>query len=409
MATHDTPKQPIYKNKNLCIAPFTQVTYSPNGTASPCAYLGGESWTFKDKSLTEIWGSDEYNTLRTAFSNDEQHPTCTRCWREESLGKQSSRKLTMLQCKYKDNLVDFITEDYKTGPRQINLRVGNLCNLRCRTCYSTSSVTWAVEGKYYEIKNNLSQSRYTRHPDVIEFTDTQIDEIFAATGNLRRLEFYGGEPLLDKPTVRLLELLVESGRSKDIVLYYNTNAVTKPTKRHLELWKQFAALEFNLSLDGIKEQFTYIRHPGDWDDVVEIVDYLKNDVLAYCGIPVSVAVICTVSAMNVYYLPEMLAEFKQMGLNYFLNLVTVPGYYNMKNLPQGAKQAVIERLQTMPASDNIHLSSIINTLKADIDPASWEDFKFWTREKDEYRKEKFADTFPEFYELIKKYDPSFTY
>ena len=409
MATQDTPKKPIYKNKNLCIAPFTQVTYSPMGTASPCAYLGGTAWKFDNKSLSEIWAGNEFNALRESFSRDEQNSTCTRCWREESLGKQSSRKLTMLHCKFKDNLVNFITNEYQDGPRQINLRVGNLCNLRCRTCYSTSSVTWAVEGKYYEIKNNLPTSYYTWHPDLVEFSDQQIDEIFQCSKNLRRIEFYGGEPLLDKPTLRLLELLVESGRSKDIVLYYNTNAVAQPTKRHLELWKNFSALEFNLSLDGVGKQFTYIRHPGKWSDVIDVLNYLRDETTHICDIPVSVSVICTISAMNVYYLPEILAEFKTLNLDYFLNFVTTPSYYNMKNIPEGAKQTVIERLQTLLVGKDVHIDSVINTLKLDANPSDWEDFKFWTREKDEYRKEKFGDTFPEFYELIKKYDQSFTY
>jgi hypothetical protein len=113
--------------------------------------------------------------------------------------------------------------------------------------------------------------------------------------------------------------------------------------------------------------------------------------------------------MNVYYLPETLAEFKTLNLDYFLNFVTTPSYYNMKNIPEGAKQAVIERLQTLLVGKDVHIDSVVNTLKLDAKPADWEDFKFWTREKDEYRKEKFGDTFPEFYELIKKYDQSFTY
>lgn len=408
MATPAAPKQPLYKNKNLCIAPFTQVTYSPMGSASPCPYLGGTAWYFKDKSFGEIWNSDEYNALRTAFVNDQQHPTCGRCWREESLGKQSARKLTMLQCKYKDNIINFINEDYKSGPRQINLRVGNLCNLRCRTCYSTSSVTWAVEGRHHEAKYNLPPTYYTRHPDVFEFSEQQIDEIFEWSGNLRRIEFYGGEPLLDKPTLRLLELLIESGRSKNIVLYYNTNAITMPTKRHVELWKHFASLEFNLSLDGINEHFTYIRHPAKWSDALEVIDYLKNDLGKLCNVPIGVSVICSVSTLNVYYLPEMLAEFKSLGLDYFLNLISGPPYYNVKNLLDGVKQEIVRRLEDMEISDDIHVKSIINLLKMDA-ADEWESFKFWTRASDEYREEKFADTFPEYYELIKKYDPSFTY
>jgi hypothetical protein len=37
----------------------------------------------------------------------------------------------------------------------------------------------------------------------------------------------------------------------------------------------------------------------------------------------------------------------------------------------------------------------------------WEQFKFWVHAKDEYRKENFAQTYPEFYRICKQADPGF--
>jgi MoaA/NifB/PqqE/SkfB family radical SAM enzyme len=388
--------------RNFCLAPFTQITYSPLGGASPCPYLGGQAWKFGDKPIGNIWASQELEDLRTSFHANKKTTTCTRCWREEDQGKQSARKLNLVNYGYRDNLVGLVNGGYKTGPQQINLRVGNLCNLRCRTCVSMSSVTYAIEGRHYELKNNLNKTEYTRYPDVFEFSDKQIDEIFAVSGNLKRLEFYGGEPLLDKPTMRLLQLLIDNGQSKDITLFYNTNAVTKPTKKHVELWKNFKNLEFNLSIDGIKEQFTYIRHPGNWETVLENINYLRIKLPGLCNVPVSTFIICTVSTVNVFYLPEIIEEFARLGIDWFLNIVTQPKYYDMKNLPKPVKEEIIKKLLTIKNQKEI--TPIVNILELPGDVEQWQQFKFWTQEKDEYRGETFKNIFPEFYKIINNYD-----
>jgi radical SAM protein with 4Fe4S-binding SPASM domain len=388
--------------RNFCLAPFTQITYTPLGSASPCPYLGGEAWKFGNKSISEIWESQEFESLRSAFHANEKNPTCTRCWREEDQGKQSARKLTLVNYRYRDNLLGLVDAGYKSGPQQINLRVGNLCNLRCRTCSSVSSVTYAIEGRHYEINNDLDTTVYTNYPNVFEFSNQQIDEIFAASSNLKRLEFYGGEPILDRPIMRLLQLLIDSGQSQNITLFYNTNGITRPTNKHIDLWKQFKNLEFNLSIDGIREQFTYIRHPGNWETALENMEYLRNKIPALCRIPASTFVICTVSIFNVFYLPEIIKEFDSLGLDWFLNIVTHPKYYDIKNLPEPVKEEVIKKLLTIKNQKEI--TPIINILKLPSESEPWQQFKFWTKEKDEYRGEAFKNVFPEFYNLIKTHD-----
>lgn len=388
--------------KNFCIAPFTQITYGPLNSASPCAYLGGDSWRFDDKStLKDIWLSPEYEMLRDSFKDNLKDIKCTRCWNEEDHSKQSARKIHLVSFKYKDNMIDCVNGNYKLGPRQINLRVGNICNLRCRPCNSQSSVTYAVEGKHYEKTNNLSQTFYTKYSSPFEFTDIQIDNIFSMSKNLRKIQFYGGEPLLDKPTLRLLEKLIDSGQSKHITLYYNTNGITVPSEKHLELWKHFEKLEFNFSIDAIGDQFTYIRHPGKWQELLDNVRFINNDLSNQINIPVENTIICTVQTLNVFYLPEIIEFFEHLKLSYFLNLVTSPKYYDIRNIPTEVKNHVIEKLSTL--HQNAQIVSIISILKTDYDPKIWQEFVFWTKQKDAYRKESLDKTFPEFYELIKNH------
>ena len=379
--------------KNFCIAPFTQITYSPEGRYSPCAEIGGRPWQNKT-GIINCWSSDEFESLRNSFRNNEQDKICNRCWGQESTGNNSLRKRLFFYKHLKENIVDTINGNYQKGPKQINLMIGNLCNLRCRICQAGLSVTYNKEGEYYEKKNGLKNTRYT-YPikEIISFSDQQIEEIYSLTEQCIRIEFYGGEPLYDKSTLKLLELLIDSGRSKNITLFYNTNGITIPSEKQIKLWNEFKQVEFNLSLDATHEKFTYIRHPGQWSDVLKTVEKLKT----LLTVPTQLQVICTLSIFNVYYLDEILDEFKTMDLPWFINTLHDPDYYDVRILPKKVKFEIIDKL-----SKSTHdLEFVINLLKEEI-PDQMETFWFWTKEKDEYRKENFAETFPEYYNLLNK-------
>jgi len=91
-----------------------------------------------------------------------------------------------------------------------------------------------------------------------------------------------------------------------------------------------------------------------------------------------------------------------LQLDWFLNIVTQPDYYDMRHLPEPVKEEVIKKLLTI--KDQTEITPIINILKSTGDPVQWQQFKFWTQEKDEYRGEAFKNTFPELDKIINTYD-----
>lgn len=392
MATH--------VGRNFCLAPFTQITYGPRGNYSPCPEIGGRPWASED-SIVKLWSSEELQTLRSAFSDNQQSEVCTRCWEQEATGNRSLRKRLFTTSHLKENIIEFIQEDYKAGPRQINLMTGNLCNLRCRICNAGLSVTYNTEGQHYEELYNLPGSRYTsEEKKQLGFTEQQIQEIFELSKNLIRLEFYGGEPLLDVPTLSLLEKLVESGQSKNITLFYNTNGITKPLRRHYDLWNQFKSLELNLSYDDFGQRFTYQRHPAQWSDALDNLQDLKTYVK---DIPVQYQIICTISVFNVFYLDQILKEFEQFDMPIFLNTLNTPDYYDIRYLPRPVREKIYDHL-----SDTDQRTRFIKKMLLDDNNNNqWDQFKFWTNAKDLYRKESFKLTFPEFYKILNEYDTTF--
>jgi hypothetical protein len=391
MATH--------VGRNFCIAPFTQITYSPEGRYSPCAEIGGRLW--KIENLRNGWTSPELTNLRKSFLEDQKNDICQRCWDQEDLNMQSLRRRLFTSSYLKKDIINFINKDYLDGPRQINLQVGNLCNLRCRICHAAESVTYNIEGEHYEKNNNLTNTIYTTAiKKSTHLSESQIEEIFNLSKNLIRLEFYGGEPLLDKPTLSLLEKLINAGKSKEIVLFYSTNGIVKPTDKHFELWNKFKSIEFNFSYDDIGNRFTYNRHPAKWNVALDNLNFIRQ---YPWQIPTFFQAFCTISTLNVYYLPEIIQEFDNLKLTYFLNTLNDPDYYDIRNLPQEIKQAVSNKL-SMSISKMLFIENMLESTTANN---QWEMFKFWTKQKDLYRKENFKIVFPEFYEILNRYDNTF--
>lgn len=391
---------------NFCIAPFSQLTLDPLGWFSPCPEIGGRPWIEPDANAINMWSSQSLTDLRQSFAENQKHSVCTRCWEQEQLGKTSLRKTLFVSkisggAKFKKGqLSEWLSGQYTHGPKQINLMVSNKCNLRCRYCRVVSSVTYNIEGKkYIELNPEQGKEYYNEKLKPVEFSQQQIEQIFQISNNLTRLEFYGGEPLLDVATLDLLQKYIDAGMSKNITLFYNTNGVNEIKPIHWELWNQFKSIEFNFSVDDIENRYSYIRHPAVWTDLLSNIDKIRNK---NWDIPVQLTAISTVGVLNVYYVPELLTELKKLNLPVHINTVNNPHWYDIKCLPDTIKCSIVEKLQQ--STEQSKIKFLYQYLSQEQNLQHWEDFKFWTKTKDEYRKENFATTYPEFYEKIKLYD-----
>jgi len=391
---------------NFCIAPFTQLTFGPQGNYSPCAEIGGQPWHDKSASPVLMWTSEEFNQLRNDFLSNSRSEVCTRCWDQESHNNQSLRQRLFTQGTdkfQKGELIPYLENQYQVGPKQINIMVGNKCNLRCRICHADSSVTYNTEGAIYEKTLGIKTVYTSDNKKQIGLTSVQIDEIIQISDNLRRIEFYGGEPLLDYPTLELLNKLVNNKKSQHITLFYNTNGTVPPKQHHYDLWSKFKTIEFNFSIDDIDDRYTYVRHPATWADLVNNIDEIKNHTPQ---IQMSFNAISTISAINIYYLPELLDRLAEMNLPTFINTLDDPPYYEIKNLPNPVKLQIKEKL--LKYHDLSKIQFVINMLYDPEKLDQWEWFKKVTKVKDTYRKENFAEAMPEYYQILYNYDNAFT-
>ena len=392
-------------NPNTCPAFFLDATIDSNGSYSPCTALGGGAFKFdKDDDIKTIWINSTLENVRQRSKDGEQLPMCKRCWSEEALGLISERQY--LKQDVPANLDYTSPNYYLSGPRHLNIKVSNICNLRCRTCQSIDSYLYHIEGAHYEKKNNISNTIYTKEKFKKNFTDDQLEELYQFSNNIERIELYGGEPFLDDQIPKFLLKLVNEGRAKDIDFSVSTNMTHELTDQWRKILSNFKNVIVNMSIDGIGPRFTYIRHPGNWDEAEKNIKELIAFSQQYASI--NLKPVITVSALNVWYINEVFEYFEQYNIIPFIIMVQWPSYYCVNVFPSTIKLEIEARLRKLNRPAILPIIGLLNSqpkiFKMYELKTPWEEFKFWTKEKDLYRKEDFISTFNELGQLLLKYN-----
>jgi len=150
-----------------------------------------------------------------------------------------------------------------------DLRFRNTCNYGCVYCSPTLSSTIASELKQFVSIDESAIEDVTRY-----FVDN------AAT--LKKIYMAGGEPMLIKENQAILEKLLEV--NPDCHFIVNTNLSMIRNNRVFDLLTKFANVEWLISVDDMGEKYNYIRYPGNWEQFVGNLDYLKATVPASHGI-----------------------------------------------------------------------------------------------------------------------------
>ena len=382
--------------KHFCIAPFQSTRQNAYGRNSPCAFGAGE-WHHGNLTPLQRWNSKELNELRQEFIDGKKPSACHRCWAEEESNKESLR---MRQYQYFPNdYNDFIkTGLWMQGPKTAVFKTSNVCNLACRSCAGWDSNTYAKEGQYYadyyqtqsqlnptQIHNRFIPRLPPKHMDFMKYAEI--------ADNLEKIDFFGGEPLLNVTQLDLLEYLANRGLSKKITLFYSTNCTNRPTDRLKHAWDKFKRVEISMSIDGIGKQFEYLRWPGKWNDTMEIIDGIK-DLKNQLNCELYTMAGYTISNMNAYYADEMTMWLTENIGNIYINMVESPDYLALHAMPDYVKSNI---------RSHVKHAEVLGYLDIQLhNPILWRQFIIWMKRQDLYREQTFAKVFPEFFNIIEK-------
>jgi len=399
---------------NFCLYPFTHFQLDPDGRARPCCKykVGDPTWQadvpkLPDVNIGELWEQEEFQNLRGQFLRNEKPSGCKACWDEEAAGITSMR-LMREQGGKEHPYATFFHHVSRQYPKTLDLKLSNLCNLKCRICTPFLSSQWIKEIKDLEIRDMGDVNSFTRNSKekfLANSENVEILKLWAPTIDF--LEFYGGEPLMQQEHDTILDIMYNHGNPQKTGLYYNTNS-TICKEVLFERWSRFKEIIINFSIDDIGSRFEYERKNAKWEETLHNIKMFKEYAIKH-KVNINLRVYTTVSILNVYYLKELFAEIKKLDLQIVLNMVHYPHHYAITIVPDEVKDLFKEKLLSIDTEGILHkespaIQNVINFMYGEpVNPGLLKTFFEKTHIHDEYRAESFQETFPEFYELIKGY------
>lgn len=396
-----------YNDKHFCVLPWIHMHIWPNGITYPCCLATNDYQlgNTNDSSFQDLWNSEKMTALRKNILAGKPTSGCTRCYEHEKQGSRSMRQnmnmdynhlLDRSKLTNEDGTVDDIHMAY------MDVRFSNICNMRCRTCGPELSSQW--------VDDAVKMKRYPADaPKILKIKKT-IEEFWSDVqpwiDTVERIYFAGGEPLIMDEHYKILEYLIEIGKT-DIVIAYNTNfsKLTYKGKDVIELWKHFPNVRLGASLDAMGDRAEFMRKGTDWKQIEANIIRLQKE-----APHVKFQVSATVSAYNVWHVADFFDEWVTKGYvppqEIDINILLFPEYQQLQILPNDvrkeAKEKIIsymERVKLKEVDKNGRsysaFNALVNTLDEDEKTEHQSEFRRQNRIMDNVRDEDLVSIFPE--------------
>jgi MoaA/NifB/PqqE/SkfB family radical SAM enzyme len=394
-------------HKQFCVLPWISLEASPIGTVRPCCLADNElvdnnnqKFDLARANFDEIQNSNSMKQLRQQFLAGQTPKTCRKCWDEERADRTSKRMHTLDRLKHLLDDQDW-TEDSK--PLMfLDLKLGNICNLKCRICGSWSSSQYAAE----EIKwTDRSQQKHTFAYQMLragawpkENTNfwNQIDQHLT---NIRYIEFTGGEPFLIQEHFDMLQGIVDRGIAGNIEIHYNTNGTQYP-EHAPAIWQYFKTVEIAISIDDVAERFEYQRSNAVWLDVLQNINRFKKLRSEMSNIQLQCCI--TVNVFNIRYLRHVADWVDHQGFDFVhWNMLHDAPQWSISTLPDSAKLEISAYLNNCRPPEKFRNEfERIREFMNRGNSTDGELLRHSIADLDRKRNQNFADTCPEMAKLL---------
>lgn len=387
----------------FCILPWTHLYVGPDGNVLPCCQ-GDQQYPMgnvRNQSIDNILKSSKFNKLRSNMLSNVRSKECSRCYTLEDNNLQSYRVENNNQWRHLDNIQynkDGTIDKFK--PVYIDIRLNNICNLKCRMCSSYFSSSIAAEDKelYGVISNSLrNQERKYELKEILEYIPF-VEKIY----------FAGGEPLLAPEHYEILNKLIDCNNT-NIEILYNTN-FTNLVFRDTDittLWNKFTKVRIGASIDAMDTAAEYIRHGTKWTTIEQNLNKIKQK-----SPHVDFVVTSTVGFMNVTSLIKLQQHWHNNNIldisKFSLTTTISPDHLTVNVLPTRHKERLDKIIKEHIQWCINHNAKTLASQWNDVLQYMWSsdnshylgEFVRITKMLDLHRGESFVNVFPEFQDLI---------
>jgi len=386
-------------NTTFCMFPWVHLSVQPDGEVLPCCWSSPMGLYKEDKSLDEVWNSEEIRNLRVNMLKGIESPNCQYCYTAEKLGQESYRQLTNKKYKHHLKTVKKTKEDGTVDKLNLvhwDFRFSNLCNFKCRMCNPVSSTRW-----YSDDEQVFGAVYNDGKPTKIDV----LDELNPLFDIVEEIYFAGGEPLIMDEHYYILNKLIELKKT-NVRLVYSTNLSVLRYKKHnvIEIWKNFEDISVGASLDGTGKRGELIRNGMRWRIFLSnLASIRKNVPQVKCSIGFTTQVLNCFTMMETQ---KMLVESKLLKQvdDFLFHFLEEPEILSIQILDKESKKILIDKINEHIENFLIPLGSVrsLSDYRGMIQYLNLEDkshliplFKKHCSLLDTLRNENTKETFPE--------------
>ena len=388
----------------FCFSPWAQMEISSCGEFKPCCVYKesitisqGQKYNINTASIQEVYNSDYLKQLRQQFLSGVMPSGCDHCWYKEQHDGNSNRMWFKTHLGVEAECLH-IEQDSLANLKSLDIKLGNLCNFKCRICNAENSSRIAEEqikhfGSSFDLKNLNQQGQWAENEQVWKMFEVLGDQLV-------NIDFYGGEPFLIKQHEKFLDYLISNNHAKHIRLHYNSNGSIYPA--HLfDKWKLFQQVDIAFSIDNIGTKFE-LERGGNWIEVEQNLDRFLASKLPN----MILSIFATVSVQNVYYLDQLICWVESRNFNALnWNLLQNPKFLSITAMNQELTTAVIDQLSRIDLTtlQKYNVFSIIELLKQNNNSSNLIDkLAEYMLKLDNIRNQKFNETHAEIAKIIYK-------
>ena len=321
-------------NGVFCPMPWTGLMYNFDGQVKNCIRSSGPIGNIGKNDIQEILAGPVNQLTQERMLQDLPGLNCDTCYNLENNKKRFD--IISDRIFYIRELKHIPLDTYQKGRhelRSIDVRWTNLCNFACVYCGPEFSSRWQAE---------LSVD--IRRPDHAQLTNFK-SYIFDHAAQLKHVYLAGGEPLLMKENLELLDLLLEKNPS--VHLRINTN-LSKTDTRVFEKICEFENVHWIVSIESIGDQFEYIRHGGSWEDFQQNLKHISS-------LPHKITFNMLYFLLNHQTLFDAIDWLTAQGFHansFVAGALLQPLYLNIRHLPdpvlQSVKIQLMDRINRSP-------------------------------------------------------------
>jgi len=301
---------------DICQAPFTGFTISPQGDICYCCMGVGDNYQLSNIEKIDCLEnffvtSEKLNKVRKEFEagNFSSIIPCSNCYKREK------KNINTVRHAYDKKFPNYI---YDTKIKFLEFTSSNVCNATCSTCSSLFSSSWKKYETFFDRKefplNKLSKK--------------SIEKIKKVLPGLEWLVIKGGEPFADEDNFDILSELFNTNKNCNVNIVTNMSILKDNHIKILE--KNPNKINLIVSMDGTEKIYNWIRSTR-FERVIENMEKL------YKELNIKFDITITISLYNYFNLVDIFDYFSNISyiksISY-ANILTAPLSSSIQSLPK---------------------------------------------------------------------------